>query len=113
MKGDVVNLTRVIAFRLSLATFFLSLVALSIYWAGNLQELSDPALFIAMDWAAGASIGALVLASLAGISALVAPFFSSRVSILTLLASLLVIVASLAVLALATTIRVATGGIQF
>jgi hypothetical protein len=74
MKGDVVNLTRVIAFRLALAAFILSLVALSIYWAGNLQELSDPALFVTMDWAVGASICGIVLAALA-VSCCVAPFF--------------------------------------
>lgn len=110
MKGDVVNLTRVIAFRLSLAAFFLSLVALSIYWAGNLQELSDLALFVAMDWAVGASLAGLVLASVAGVSALLGPLFSGRLALLTFLASILVIAASLAVLALASALRVATGG---
>ncbi len=112
MKGDVVNLTRVIAFRLALAAFLLSLVALSIYWAGNLQELSDPALFVAMDWAVGASIGGLVLASLAGVSALLAPIFSGRLSLFTLLASILVITANLGVLVLASALRVATGGLS-
>jgi hypothetical protein len=111
MKGDVINLTRVIAFRLALASFILSFVALSIYWAGNLQELSDPALFVAIDWAVGASLAGLVLAGLAVISALLAPFFSSRISVLTLLGSLLVIATNLVVLALATALKVATGGI--
>jgi hypothetical protein len=111
MKGDVVNLTRVIAFRLALAAFTLSLVALSIYWAGNLQELSDPALYLSMDWAAGASIAGIVLAVLAAVSALLAPFFSSRISIWTLFGSALVIAANLAVLVLSSTLRVVTGGI--
>jgi hypothetical protein len=110
MKGDVVNLSRVIAFRLALAAFFLSLVALSIYWAGNLQELSDPALFVAMDWAEGASIAGLVLASLAALAALLAPFFAGRVSPLTLLGSVLVMAANLLVLALASALKVITGG---
>jgi len=111
MKGDVVNLTRVIAFRLALAAFFLSLVALSIYWAGNLQELSDPALFIAMNWAEGASITGIVLAGLAALAALLAPFFSGRISPFTLLGSVLVIAANLLVLALASALKVLTGGL--
>jgi hypothetical protein len=111
MKGDVVNLTRVIAFRLALAAFLLSLVALGVYWAGNLQELSDPALFVSMDWAAGASTAGIVLALLAVISSLLAPLFSSRISLLTLLGSALVIAVNLAVLVLASTLRVVTGGI--
>ena len=111
MKGDVVNLTRIIAFRLALAAFILSLVALGIYWAGNLQELSDPALFLTMDWAAGASLAGVVLASLAALAAILAPFFSGRFSLLTLLGSVLVIAAILAVLALASTMRVVSGGI--
>ncbi|MDX9957364.1 MAG: hypothetical protein AB7T74_04050 [Clostridia bacterium] len=111
MKGDVVNLTRVIAVRLALAAFILSLVALSIYWAGNLQELSDPALFVSMDWAAGASIAGIVLAVLAAASALLAPLFSSRISFWTLLGSVFIIAANMAVLVLASTLRVVTGGI--
>lgn len=109
MKGDVVNLTRIIAFRLALAALFLSLVALSIYWAGNLQELSDPALFEAMHWAEGASLAGLVLACLAVLSALLAPFFSGRISPLTIFGSVIVIVANLLVLILASTLKVLTG----
>ena len=111
MKGDVVNLTRVIAFRLALAALFLSLVALSIYWAGNLQELSDQALFVAMNWAEGASIAGLVLACLAVLSALLAPFFSGRISPLTVFGSVIVIAANLLVLVLASTLKVITGGL--
>jgi hypothetical protein len=113
MKGDVINLTRVIAFRLALTAFILSLVALSIFWAGNLQELSDPALFLSMDWAAGASVAGIVLAALAAVSALLAPLFSGRISLFTLLGSALVIAANLAVLVLASTLRVVTGGLPF
>jgi hypothetical protein len=111
MKGDIVNLTRVTAFRLALAAFFLSLVALSIFWAGNLQELSDQALFVAMNWAEGASIAGLVLACLAILAAFLAPFFSSRISLLTVLGAALVIAANLLVLALASALRVLTGGL--
>jgi hypothetical protein len=112
MKGDIVNLTRIVAFRLALAAFILSLVALSIYWAGNLQDLSDPALFLALDWAEGSSIAGVVLAILAGISALGAPLLSGRLSLLTFLGSILILAASLAVLALASAIGVATGGLS-
>lgn len=111
MKGDVVNLIRVFAFRLALAAFFLSVVALSIYWAGNLQEFSDTALFVAMSWAEGASIAGVALASLATLCALIAPFFSGRIALLTFLGALLVIAASLGVLALVSTLRVLTGGL--
>ena len=110
MKGDVVNLTRIIAFRLALAALFLSLVALSIYWAGNLQELSDQALFEVMYWAEGASIAGLILACLAVLSALLAPFFSGRISPLTVIGSVIVIAANLLVLVFASTLKVLTGG---
>jgi len=111
MKGDVINMTRVISFRLALAAFILSLVALGIYWAGNLQELSDQALVVTMDWAVGASMAGLVLACLTVAAALLAPFFSSRISLLTLLGSVLVIAANLVVLALASTLRAVSEGL--
>ena len=111
MKGAVVNLTRVIAFRLALAACILSLVALGIYGAGNLQELSDPALFVALRWAEGSSIAALVLSCLAAVASFLAPFFSGRISLLTVGGVVLVMAASVAVLVLVSTLRVVTGGL--
>lgn len=111
MKGDVINLTRLSFFRLALGALLLALAAISIYWAGNLQELSDPALLVAINWAEGSSIAALGLASLSVISTLLAPFFSGRFSLLTLLGSVIIIATSLGGLAFVSSLKVLTGGL--
>ena len=112
MKGDIVNVTRVTAFRLALAALILSFVAMGMYLAGNIQELSDSALLITVNWAVGASIAGIILAILAGASGLLGPLFSTRISLLTFFASLLVIAANLAILLLASTIKAVTGGLS-
>jgi hypothetical protein len=82
------------------------------YMAGNLQELSDAALFVTLNWAVGASICGAVMAGLTLVLAVFSPLFHGRFSFLTLPAAIVLLALDLAVLALASALRVAAGGLS-
>jgi hypothetical protein len=112
MTGDALNTTRAVSLRLSIAFAATTMLAFFIFLAGNLGDLSDTALLVAVRALGGAGIITVMFGCACVVFSLLSRLGGARLPVISIIIGVMMTSVGFAGAVVSASLQVVTGGMS-